>query len=364
MIVSVIYVLLDTGSPVSFVKAEIFNRQFESSTVPIEAARGSYSTLNGSRIRILDRVRVKIELREFSVRALTVNLNITPANTFSCDLVLGRDVIDSEKLTLIYSPRALVENEDSSFVLLHDDLFRPADRFDEVTAGIDTDFGPQVDRRMMTLLKKVEALPQTENNDYLVSINLKDDSKFAYAPRRLALAEKRQIRDITDDLLKREIIQPSTSPYCSRVVPVSKRNGAMRLCVDLRPLNARVHKQKYPFPLIEDCLAKLGGRSVFTLLDMKDGFHQIRVHPDCTKYFLFATPDGQFEFTRLPFGFSESPAEFQKRIVNILQPLIREDKVIVYIDDLLIPSNSVESNLNVLREVLVLLRRHGFQLNL
>ncbi|CAL1683231.1 unnamed protein product [Lasius platythorax] len=76
----------------------------------------------------------------------------------------------------------------------------------------------------------------------------------------------------------------------------------LRLCVDLRSLNSRVVKQKYPFPLIKDCLSRLSNKSVFTLLNLEDGFHHIKIHPDHTKFFLFATPDGQFEFTRLPFG--------------------------------------------------------------
>lgn len=130
----------------------------------------------------------------------------------------------------------------------------------------------------------------------------------------------------------------------------------MRLCVDLRPLNARILKQKYLFPLIEDCFAQLSDRSVFTLLDFKDGFHQIKVNPQHTKYFSFATPDGQFEYVRLPFGFSEAPAEFQKRVVQVLQPLIRQDKVLVYIDDILIATRSVKENLKVLKEVLLILK--------
>lgn len=97
---------------------------------------------------------------------------------------------------------------------------------------------------------------------------------------------------------------------------------------------------------------------------MRDGFHQIKIHPDYTKYFSFATPDGQFEFLRLPFGFCEAPVEFQKRIVQILQPLIKLDKVIVYIDDILIPSSSIEDNLSILKDVLLLLKKFNFELNL
>jgi len=75
-------------------------------------------------------------------------------------------------------------------------------------------------------------------------------------------------------------------------------------------------KQKYfPFPVIEDCLAQLGDKSIFTLLDFKDGFHQIKIHPDQTKYFLFAISDSQHEYLRLSFSSCEAPAEFQKRLL-------------------------------------------------
>lgn len=92
----------------------------------------------------------------------------------------------------------------------------------------------------------------------------------------------------------------------------------MRFCVDLRPLNSRVLKQKYLCPVIKDCLSQLSGKLVFLLLNLEDSFYQIYVHKDSTKYFAFATPDGQYEFKCLPFGFSEAPVVFQKRLIQIL----------------------------------------------
>lgn len=159
--------------------------------------------------------------------------------------------------------------------------------------------------------------------------------------------------------MARDVIQPSTSPYCARVVPVRKRSGKLRLCVDLRPLNSRIEKQKYPFPLVEECLSRLANKSVFTLLDLKDSFHQVKVHEEDTKYFAF-TPDGQYEYKCLPFGYSEAPAEFEKWLVQILNPLIREDKIVVYMDDVLIASETVDQNLNVLSEVLTILKNYKF----
>lgn len=229
---------------------------------------------------------------------------------------------------------------------------------------LEIDIGNKGKQELVSLFDEVNTSSITVADDgYRVRINMRDPTIYAYAPRRFAFEERKQIRQITDDLLERGIIKPSISPYCARIVLVRKKNGTLRLCVDLRPLNDRVVKQKFPFPLIEDCMARLGDCEVFTLLDLKDGFHQIRVYEEDTKYLAFATPDGQFEFTRLPFGFCDAPAKFQKSVMQILQPLIREDKVIVYIDDILIPTKTVELNLEVLKEVLSILKRHGFELN-
>lgn len=171
------------------------------------------------------------------------------------------------------------------------------------------------------------------------------------------------MREITDDLLKRGIIRQSVSPYCARVIPVRKKDGRMRLCVDLRPLNSRIEKQKYSFLLIEEYLSRLYGKSVYTLFDLKDGFHQIKVKEEHIKYFSFAIPDGQFKYVRLLFGYSEVPTEFQKRLIQILNPLIRSDRILVYVDDILIATKTIDENLEILEEVLKMLKKYEFEFN-
>lgn len=120
-------------------------------------------------------------------------------------------------------------------------------------------------------------------------MHLKDNSLFSYGTKRFSYGKKLELRKITDALLERKIIKPSISSYCSRVVLVNKRNGEKRMCVDLRPLNQRVYKQRYSFPIVEDHINKLHGKKVFTCLDLKDGFHQIDLEPESTKYFAFAS---------------------------------------------------------------------------
>ncbi|XP_039315282.1 uncharacterized protein LOC120359905 [Solenopsis invicta] len=198
-----------------------------------------------------------------------------------------------------------------------------AKSLEQILENIETDIGIEGKRKIVEIISEIEQTDVAPIDDgYAKRVHLKDDSVYAFAPRRFAHGERMQMRDIVDDLLAHGIVQPSISPYCGRVITVRKKNGTIRMCVDLRPLNSRVLKQKYPFPRIEVCLSRLTGKVIFTLLDLRDGFHQIPVHRDSMKYFSFATPDGQFEYKYLPFGNSEAPAEFQKRLMQILNPLI------------------------------------------
>lgn len=360
--------LIDTGSPASFILSSVHKIFFGQYSKLSKSIHDNFKTLSNANIDVVGFCSAKIGLTSLPNILLKVDLRVIENTSWSTHIVLGRDFLAANKLTLLYSPLSSNDNDDATRVKLFEevasaDVCQVDDNMQNEN-DIKTDFDKNVDSKLHSLLKDIESTPVVPIEDnYSVKIALKDDSIYAYAPRKFAHVERIQIRDITDDLLKREIIKPSTSPYCARVVPVRKKNGRLRLCVDLRPLNDRVLKQKYPFPVIENCLAVLGGKRIFTLLDLKDSFHLIRIHPDFTKYFSFATPDGQFEYLRLPFGFSEAPAEFQRRINYILQPLIREEKILVYMDDILIPSETIEENLDTLKRTLTLLKQYGFTVN-
>jgi len=116
-------------------------------------------------------------------------------------------------------------------------------------------------------------------------------------------------------------------------------------------------KQKYPFSVIEDCLARLANKNVFTLLDLKESFHAIPISAEFIKYFFFATPDGQYEYVKLPFGYSESPAEFQKCLLRVLGLLIRSISLCGRYFE------TVDENLKILSRCLYLLKQHAFKVN-
>lgn len=119
----------------------------------------------------------------------------------------------------------------------------------DLLSKINIDFDEDTKKQLVTTILEVEnseVIPIDDN--YFVKVKLKNDTTYRYSPKRFAWTEKLQIREIVDDLLRRNIIKESTSEYCARIVPIKKRNGALRLYVDLRLLNERVYKQKYPSP--------------------------------------------------------------------------------------------------------------------
>jgi len=358
--------LIDTGSPVSFLGQSAFEKYFESSSVLLKKSDQIFRGLGNYYIPTIGSFVSQISLEVFPDSTLNVTLHVLKGKEFSADFIFGRDFLSEHDIWV-----KIKSEKDKTAATI--ELFKEiatvevidtSNDFQNCLTNLEIDFDISTKYKLTSTLSDIESSTiESIDDNFNVEIKLKDDTVYAYAPRRFAWSERVKLREITDDLLKRGIIKPSTSPYCARVVPVRKKDGSMRLCVDLRPLNKRTIKQKCPFPAIEDCISRLGGHSVFTLLDLKDGFHNIKLHPDVTKYFAFATPDGQFEYTRLPFGFCESPAEFQKRLVHILQPFIRNDTAIVYIDDILLPSHTISDNLQSIRLILTELKKHNLQVN-
>jgi len=362
-----LFALFDIDSPVSFIKYDLYLNLIRSRVGNLDYTNRKFVNIKGDPFNLAGVVTIDIELENFN-DSFRVELYVLRESMISYDMILGRDFIGKEKFLItcdkINAPPDQIQSNAMLFEALPLYVENDCTQLSETLDNVLAECNATVRVHLVNLIKEIEETRfDTIEDDYVVKVRLKDESIFAFAPRRFAHLERLQLRQITDDLLERRIIKNSISPYCSRVVLVKKKNGLPRLCIDLRPLNARIAKQKYPFLVIEDCLACLINKSIFTLLDLKDGFHQIKVHDQSTKYFSFAIPDGQFEYTRLPFGYSEAPAEFQKRIIQILNPLIRQDKIIVYIDDILIPLKSVDENIQTLKETLILLKRYGFEIN-
>lgn len=180
----------------------------------------------------------------------------------------------------------------------------------------------------------------------------------ARPPYRLSGPEQTVLKKEIEDLLQKGFIVPSTSPYSAPVLFVKKSDGSLRLCVDYRLLNMRTIRNKFPLPVIDDLIDQLGNAKWFSKLDLMSGYHQIRINPNDEHKTGFSTRSGHYQFRVMPFGLTNAPATFQSYMNQVFQPFLFKF-VVVYLDDILVYSDSKEAHMAHLEKVLCTLQEHG-----
>ncbi|KAK2403898.1 putative mitochondrial protein [Trifolium repens] len=188
------------------------------------------------------------------------------------------------------------------------------------------------------------------------SIDLVPGSQpISVAPYRMSPLELHELKSQLEELLQKHFIRPSVSPWGAPVLLVKKKDGTMRLCIDYRQLNKVTIKNKYPLPRIDDLLDQLRGATIFSKIDLRSGYHQIRIKSSDVSKTAFRTRYGHYEFLVMPFGLTNAPAIFMDYMNRIFQPYL--DKfVVIFIDDILIYSKDSEEHAEHLRIVLEVLR--------
>ena len=157
--------------------------------------------------------------------------------------------------------------------------------------------------------------------------------------------------------MNKECIRPSTSPWGAPVLFAKKKDKTLRLCIDHRQLNKVTIKNRYPLPRIDDLFDQLRGARVYSKIDHRTGYHQLRVKEIDIPKTAFRTRYGHFEFTMMPFGLTNAPAAFMDLMHRAFQPYL-DQFVVVFVDDILIYSQSEWEHEYHLRIVLQLLRDH------
>ena len=173
---------------------------------------------------------------------------------------------------------------------------------------------------------------------------------------RLSASELAELKSQLEGLVKAGFVQPSKSPYGAPVLFVKKKDGTQRMCVDYRALNNITIKNSYPLPRVDELFDRLEGARYFSKIDLRSGYHQIRIDPDDVPKTAFRTRYGHFEFLVLPFGLTNAPGTFMHLMHQVFREFL-DDFVLVFLDDILIYSKTLEDHEAHVRRVLEVLRK-------
>nr|GEZ32405.1 putative reverse transcriptase domain-containing protein [Tanacetum cinerariifolium] len=171
----------------------------------------------------------------------------------------------------------------------------------------------------------------------------------ARAPYRLAPFEMKELAEQLKELSDKGFIRPSSSPWGAPVMFVKKKDGSFRMCIDYQELNKLMVKNRYPLPRIDDLFDQLQGSSVYSKIDLRSGYHQLRVREEDIPKTAFRTRYGHYEFQVMPLGLTNAPAVFMDLMNRVCKPYLYKF-VIVFIDDILIYSKDEKEQVPRLRD--------------
>lgn len=197
----------------------------------------------------------------------------------------------------------------------------------------------QVLEQYTDVFEAPRALPPRRACDHRIPL-MEGAQRVNLRPYRHKPELKNEIERQVKELLDAGIIQKSTSPFSSPALLVKKKDGTWRLCVDYRHLNAMTIVSKYPVPIIDELLDELAGARWFSKLDLRAGYHQIRMAEGEEYKTAFSTHSGHWEFLVMSFGLAAGPATFNGAMTTTLHPLLRVC-VLVFFDDILVFSKTL-----------------------
>lgn len=348
-------VLFDSGADKSFVSLEfepllctprtILNEHFT-----VEVANGKYISLNA----VIPECTLDFSGQKFPV-------NLIPMELGSFDIIVGMDwlsknhaeIVCSEKFIRIplangQSLRIYGETRSKNLSLMSCTQARSYLRKEYLAFLANVVETKTKEKKIEDISivrdfpdvfpEDVSGLPPVRELEFRIDL-VPEATPIAKSPYRLAPTEMRELASQLQELSDKGFIRPSTSPWGAPVLFVKKKDGSFRMCIDYRELNKLTIKNRYPLPRIDDLLDQLQGASFFSKIDLRSGYHQLRVREEDIPKTAFRTRYGHYEFTVMPFGLTNAPAAFMDLMNRVFKPYL-DLFVIVFIDDILIYSKT------------------------
>jgi hypothetical protein len=262
-------------------------------------------------------------------------------------LVFQRDKIGSPSIMLSAISRKMARKGVQCYLAYIVDVEKEVPQLDQV---------PIVREFIDVFLDDLPRLPPYREIEFCIDL-VPGTEPISMAPYRMALAELRELKEQLQDLLDKKFIRPSVSPWGAPVLFVKKKDGSMRLCIDYRQLNRVTVRNRYPLSRIDDLFDQLQGAQFFSKIDLRSGYHQLRIREEDILKTAFRTRYGHYEFLVMSFGLTNAPAAFMDLMNKVFGQFI-DRFVIVFIDDILVYSRSREEHEQHLRMVLQTLRDH------
>jgi len=210
---------------------------------------------------------------------------------------------------------------------------------------------------------ELERMPKRKIWDHAI------DLKETFKPRKgriypLSKNEREEVQNFVEDQLRKGYIRPSKSPQTSPVFFVSKKDGSKRMVIDYCNLNDQIIKNNYLLPLITELIDNMGSKKVFTKMDLRWGFNNIRIKEEDEWKGAFTTHIGSFELIVMFFGMTNSPATFQAMMNKILRDLINKGKVVAFVDNVLVETETEEGHNEIVEEILKRLEENDLYIKL
>ena len=229
--------------------------------------------------------------------------------------------------------------------------------FEKIEINPDLDYTKQEQVRNLLIQYKDVITNKPGRTDVVKhKILLSTDIPVKSKPYPLPFTSKDIVEKEVKDMLELDVIEPSTSPYCSPIVLVKKPDGSIRFCIDFRKLNAITIQDSEPIPFQEELIASFTDSEWISKLDLTKGYWEIPLEEESKKFTAFQTPLGLFQFKVMPFGLSNAPATFARMMRIVMGSL---PNVVSFFDDVAVHDSSWEDHLNHLRNVLIELRKYG-----